>query len=166
MIRILFVCLGNICRSPSAEGVMRDLVSRAGLAHKIEIDSAGTGAWHIGEPPDARAVKAAAARGLDLSGQRARQISAADFGAFDYILAMDRKNLEVLKRMRPRPQKKTAALHLFLVNANTGQHDVPDPYYGDAADFDIMLDLIEAAAHAFLLRLVAEGGLAFKPEFR
>ena len=119
MIRVLFVCLGNICRSPSAEGVLRMLVAQAGLEHKIEVDSAGTGAWHIGEPPDPRALNAAAARGIDLSGQRARQIALADFHAFDYILGMDRQNLAVLNKMRPRTQQGMAELGLLLAYTAT-----------------------------------------------
>ena len=153
MIRVLFVCLGNICRSPSAEGVLRARVTQAGLAHRISIDSAGTGAWHIGEPPDPRAQQAAAARHIDISGQRARQISQADFDAFDYILGMDHQNLSHLKKLRPHSQQKSAKLGLFLEYANTQHRDVPDPYYGGREGFDLMLNLIEEAAEHFLQHL-------------
>ena len=137
--RLLFVCLGNICRSPGAEGVMRAFAGREGLA--IEVDSAGTGAWHIGEPPDRRMQAAALARGYDLSGLRARQAVAADFTRFDLILAMDRDNLAALERLRPAGNR--TPVHLLLSYGAAGAGDVPDPYYGGG--FGRVLEMIEEA---------------------
>ena len=149
--RVLCVCLGNICRSPAAEGVLRARARAAGLA--LELDSAGTAGWHRGKPPYGPMIAAAAARGVDLSGLRARQIEAADFERFDLILAMDRENLSDIERLRP-PGNRTP-VRLFLDHApQTGVSEVPDPYY--TRDFDGALDLIEAAADGFLRRL--EGG--------
>lgn len=142
--RILFVCLGNICRSPTAEGVTRKLAEARGLS--IEIGSAGTGAWHVGGPPDARMTEAAARRGVDLSSQRARQVSSDDFYRFTHIFAMDGQNLADLKAIRP--PDATAELALFL-----GKGDVPDPYYGGAEGFEDVLNLVEAGAAALLDRL-------------
>lgn len=144
--RILYVCLGNICRSPTAEGVLRAMAG----ARDIEIDSAGTGGWHVGNPPDPRAVAEAAARGIDISGLRARQVTVQDFHDFDHILAMDRSNLAALERMRPAGSK--ADLRLTLSDAEgLGETDVPDPYYDDG--FPKAYGLIEAAASGLLERL-------------
>ncbi len=154
MVRVLFVCLGNICRSPAAEGVFRQFLRQEGLHERIDVDSAGTGAWHIGQPPDARAIAAAAARGFDLSRLRARQITSRDFTTFDHILAMDRQNLQDLHHMRP-PQG-SARVALFLDGHPDLAGDVPDPYFGDETGFDLMLDLIEAGAAHWLDRLRAE----------
>ena len=137
--RLLFVCLGNICRSPAAEGMMRALADREGLAD--EIDSAGTGAWHIGEPPDHRMQAAARARGFDLGGLRARQAVAEDFTRFDLILAMDRDNLAALERLRPAGNR--TPVHLLLSYGAAGAGDVPDPYYGGG--FGRVLEMIEEA---------------------
>ncbi|MGI9389715.1 MAG: low molecular weight protein-tyrosine-phosphatase [Boseongicola sp.] len=137
MTRILFVCLGNICRSPTAEAVLR------GIAPELDIDSAGTSNWHIGDPPYGPAIKAAANRGYDMSSLRARQVMADDFYEFDLILAMDKANLSALKELRP--ESSSARLRLFLDNEpHFGQTEVPDPYY--TRDFDGALDLIEQAA--------------------
>lgn len=141
MIRILCVCLGNICRSPAAEEVLRKRASDHGIA--LHVESAGTGGWHIGDQPDARMQAAAARRGYDLSPQRAQQVTLADFDRFDMILAMDQSNLANLKALQPAGSK--AVLRLFLGNA-----DVPDPYYGDADGFDHVLDLAEAAVDRLL----------------
>ncbi len=148
MVRVLFVCMGNICRSPMAEGAFRRLAAEAGLldrANGIATDSAGTSRYHVGEPPDPRAMRAARARGIDISGQRARQVQAGDFGNFDYLIAMDRDNLAHLERLAP--EAHGARLALFLSYApEVGLDEVPDPYFGGAGGFEGCLDLIEAAA--------------------
>jgi protein-tyrosine phosphatase len=150
--RILFVCLGNICRSPMAEGVFRRLVEEEGLAHRFEIDSAGLGAWHLGQAPDDRAQAAARARGIDISGQSARQVQPDDFDRFDLLLVMDRTNLAELKRVAPAEAR--AKIRPFLDFApKAGTKDVPDPFYGGTAGFDHALDLIEAAARGLLAEL-------------
>lgn len=152
-IRVLFVCLGNICRSPMAEGVFRGRATSAGLSDQIIVDSAGTGAWHIGNPPDPRGQAAAARRGIDLSGQRARQIRQSDFTDFDYIVAMDQSNKDTISQLSP-PDAK-AQLHLFLDFApsdvaRSANNEVPDPYYGGDDGFEVVLDLIEAASDGLL----------------
>jgi protein-tyrosine phosphatase len=155
LIRILFVCLGNICRSPTAEGVFRDMLMREGLGGNpalVEVDSAGTAEWHVGNPPDGRAIKAAAKRGIDISGCRARRVGREDFFAFDYLLAMDRSNLEALEGARPRKAK--SRLGLFLDYApQLAIKDVPDPYYGGPHQFDVVLDLLEVGSRGFLTAL-------------
>ncbi|MFO1322816.1 MAG: low molecular weight protein-tyrosine-phosphatase [Burkholderiales bacterium] len=150
--RILFVCLGNICRSPTAEVVFRSAAARAGLAHRVEIDSAGTGEWHIGNPPDYRAIAHAARRGYDLTSLRARQVTVADFERFHWILAMDHSNLDDLRELRP--PGCSGHLRLFLEAAGSPTHEVPDPYDGGPEGFERMLDLIESASTAFAGRLV------------
>lgn len=142
--RVLFVCLGNICRSPTAEGVFRAMLSPE---DNIGVDSAGTGAWHVGNPPDGRAIEEAARRGNDISGLRARQVSAADFHDFDLILAMDRSNLADLERLRPADSR--ADVRLFLSYGPGGE--VPDPYY--EGGFDRAYDLIEQASRGLLSAL-------------
>ena len=148
MVRVLFVCMGNICRSPMAEGAFRRLAAEAGLlghAGGIATDSAGTSRYHVGDPPDPRAVQAARARGIDISGQRARQVRVEDFADFDYLIAMDRDNLAHLERLAPAPSD--AVVQLFLSYApGVGLDEVPDPYFGGAGGFEGCLDLIEAAA--------------------
>lgn len=147
-VRVLFVCLGNICRSPTAEGVFRAQVKKAGLDDRIEIDSAGTGAWHVGNPPDKRATAAAAARGYDLSPLRARQAVSEDFEQFDYVLAMDEDNLHNLKRLK---QGGKASPELFLeAYGSLSAREVPDPYYGGDEGFELVLDLIEDAGRGLL----------------
>lgn len=149
--RILFVCLGNICRSPTAEGVFRCRARQAGLT-ALQIDSAGTAGWHIGKAPDPRTVAAAKRRGYDLSALRARQIRAADFDNFDLVLAMDKQNLAELKSIAPRGAK--TSLGLFLDYAgNAAFREVPDPYYGGDAGFEQVLDLIEQASDGVIARL-------------
>ncbi|MBT7771124.1 MAG: low molecular weight phosphotyrosine protein phosphatase [Rhodospirillales bacterium] len=149
MVNVLFVCLGNICRSPTAEGVFRTLVEREGLADKINVDSAGTGSWHVGEAPDRRATAAARKRGVDLSEQRARKVQISDFQNFDYVLAMDADNYASLSGSCP-PGKEDR-LRLFLDFApNAGRNDVPDPYYGGGGGFDLVLDLVEEASQGLL----------------
>ncbi|MET1080121.1 MAG: low molecular weight protein-tyrosine-phosphatase [Pseudomonas sp.] len=146
--RILFVCLGNICRSPTAEGVVRDKLQRAGLAHRISLDSAGTGDWHVGKAPDMRTRLAAQRRGYDLSTLRGRQVEVADFERFDLILAMDLSNLQQLQALRPGTAK--AELDLFLRRYGQGLDEVPDPYYGGEDGFEQVLDLLESAADALI----------------
>lgn len=140
--RVLCVCLGNICRSPTAEAVLRSMGG-----DRIEVDSAGTGGWHVGKRPHPPAIEAAGRRGYDLTPLRARQISGRDFGDFDLILAMDRQNLADIEKLRPRGD--TTPLRLMLDFAEDALcAEVPDPYY--TGDFDEALDLIEAAARGFL----------------
>ena len=149
MVKVLFVCLGNICRSPTAEGVFHHLVEKRGLGGRVTVDSAGTGAWHIGSPPDRRAQAAARRRGVDLSGQRARQAKTGDFHRFDYILAMDADNHRNLAKMCPPGEEHR--LHLFLDFApKLKTSDVPDPYYGGDGGFEAVLDMIEAASEGLL----------------
>jgi protein-tyrosine phosphatase len=145
MVKVLFVCLGNICRSPTAEIVFRSLVEKAGLADSVQIDSAGTGDWNIGRPPDQRAQKAAATRGYDLSALRARKVSAADFSKFDLVIAMDRSNLVALSQICPPDKEGRLHLYLDFTPGLEGQ-DIPDPYYGRREGFERMLDLIETGA--------------------
>ena len=149
--RILFVCLGNICRSPTAEGVLRHQLKAAGLQDRVEVASAGTGDWHVGKAPDARTRRAAQLRGYDLSQQRAQQVSAADFNRYDLILAMDKSNLGNLKAMQPTAAK--AELDLFLRRFDGAVDEVPDPYYGGEQGFERVLDLIEHACSALVIEL-------------
>lgn len=146
---VLFVCLGNICRSPTAHGVFEKLVREAGLQERIRIDSAGTGAWHVGESPDRRAATAASRRGYPLEHLRARQVKARDFADFDYILAMDHSNYSDLAALRQ--DNSRAKLQLFLEYATAfDEREVPDPYYGGVDGFDHVLDLVEDAAQGLL----------------
>jgi len=154
--KILFVCLGNICRSPTAEAVFRDLARRHAQDLEIEVDSAGTHGYHIGDPPDARAQAAALRRGLDMSALRARQVHASDFEEFDLILAMDRDNLAELERRCPARYRER--LRLLLEFGPSADLDVPDPYYGGESGFEQVLDLVEAAARGLLEDLRASRG--------
>jgi len=172
-VRVLFVCLGNICRSPTAEGVMRALVREAGLQATVELDSAGTGGWHVGSAPDQRAAAAAGARGIELGG-RARTVTSADFERFDLLLAMDRSNARELRRLA-RDEEQRAKVRLLRefdpaystegararegVSASGRDLDVPDPYYGAAGGFEEVLDLVQAACAGLLAR-ISEGSLA------
>lgn len=152
MASVLFVCLGNICRSPTAHAVFSHQVEAAGLKDRIFIDSAGTGSWHVGEPPDARATATAMLRGYDLSPLRARQVTESDFTSFDYILAMDHSNLVQLEHMRPKDYR--GHLGLFLdFHPQPPLREVPDPYYGGEDGFEEVLDLVEAAGLGLLDRL-------------
>ena len=152
MVKILFVCLGNICRSPTAEGVFRQVVQRAALTELITIDSAGTHAYHVGDPPDARAQAAAARRGIDLSGLRGRQAIARDIKEFDYILAMDRENLSNLRAICPPGLENKLRLFLEFAAARP-EKEVPDPYFGGESGFDRVLDMIEDAADGLLVHI-------------
>ena len=147
-IAVLFVCMGNICRSPTAEGMFRHHASEAGLSDRVFIDSAGTHAYHVGEPPDRRAVAAAERRGVSLSDLRARRVSDADFDRFDYIIAMDEDNVARLQEQGS--PEHHAKVRLFLEFSSSGEQDVPDPYYGGAAGFERVLDLLEDASRGLL----------------
>jgi protein-tyrosine phosphatase len=151
---VLFVCLGNICRSPTAEAVFRHRAARHGLADRWLIDSAGTGDYQIGEPPDVRAIQHARARGYDLGARRARQVSTDDFERFDWILAMDRSNLFALDALRPSAYRGHLGLLLDFA-PELGVRDVPDPYEGGAQGFERVLDLIEPACEGLIARLSA-----------
>jgi protein-tyrosine phosphatase len=159
--RLLFVCMGNICRSPTAEAVMRAVVAREGLDHEVEIDSAGIGSWHLGEPPDRRSTAAAEARGIVLEGA-ARQVTAADFDAYDLLLAADEQNVAALRALAPDDEaaEKIVLLRAFDPAAvAAGDLEVPDPYYGGADGFDHVIDLVETACDGLLSSLRAEGRL-------
>lgn len=152
--RILFVCLGNICRSPTAEAVFRALAGAAGLP--VSVDSAGTGGWHVGEPPHPPMVAAAARRGYDLRALRARQLVAADFTRFDHVLVMDGSNLRDARALQARAGGQGARPRLFLDHApGCGFRDMPDPWY--SGDFDQTLDLVEAASKGLIAWLAAQG---------
>lgn len=157
-VSVLFVCLGNICRSPTAHGIFEKLVEQNDLQDQIEIDSAGTGDWHIGKSPDGRAQSYAQKRGYDLSHLRARQISPSDFADFDYILAMDEQNLADIQQMQPEGYSGHISLFLdFLKGGQEGQEgqEVPDPYYGGDQGFELVLDMVEQASSNLLDHIVA-----------
>jgi len=149
--RVLFVCLGNICRSPTAEGVLRHQLQQAGLADRVSVASAGTGDWHVGKAPDKRTLLAAQRRGYDFGAQRAQQVSAGDFARYDLILAMDHSNLADLRRLQPPAAR--AELDLFLRRYDGAVDEVPDPYYGGEQGFDQVLDLIEAGCQGLVREL-------------
>ncbi|HTP83323.1 MAG TPA: low molecular weight protein-tyrosine-phosphatase [Alphaproteobacteria bacterium] len=150
--RVLFVCTGNICRSPTAEGVFRAVVERAGLGDRIEADSAGTHGYHIGEPPDARAIAHAQRRGYDLSALRARRVAPADFERFDLILACDRGHHGLLRRLADKAQHGRIAMFLDYA-PELGIQEIPDPYYGDPRNFEHVLDIVERASQGLLAAL-------------
>ena len=155
---VLFVCLGNICRSPTAHGVFETLLEQGGWSDLVEVDSCGTGDWHVGGAPDGRATQEAKERVYDLSGQRARQVQREDFLRFDYILAMDKSNLSELRALCP--QSYAGRLGLFLEFADGTEHlEVPDPYYGGADGFTQVLDLVELAGRG-LLREICDAHFA------
>jgi protein-tyrosine phosphatase len=156
---VLMVCMGNICRSPTAEVVLRHRLQRAGLADHITVDSAGTHAGHTGEPPDERSIAHAGRRGYDLRGLRARRVTAADFEAFDLVVAMDADNLEALQRLCP-PEHHTRLVRLLDYAPGARQRDVPDPYYGGAGGFERVLDLVEQGCDGLLQYLQAKQGSA------
>jgi len=152
--RLLFVCLGNICRSPMAEGVFRRVAEQEGVLHLFDVDSAGLGDWHVGQAPDTRAQAAAQNRGIDISGQSARQIAPGDYDRFDLLLAMDGSNYDELVQLAPRNARHK--IRRFLDFApHVGTKDVPDPFYGGREGFDHALDLIEQAARGLLAELLS-----------
>jgi protein-tyrosine phosphatase len=154
-VAVLVVCTGNICRSPTGEGVLKHLAQKRGLAARIEIRSAGTHDYHVGEGPDPRTVKHAGKRGYDLSALRASQVGAEDFDRYDYILAMDRGHLRILKGLAPAGAK--ARLGMFLEASERWKgEDVPDPYYGGVEGFERVLDMVEEAAERWIDRIEAE----------
>jgi protein-tyrosine phosphatase len=154
-VAVLVVCTGNICRSPTGEGVLRHLVQQRGLADRVRVASAGTHDYHLGDAPDPRTVKHASKRGYDLSAQRAAQVRTQDFDDFDYILAMDRSHLRILRGLQPPGSKAKLGLFLEASGKWKGQ-DVPDPYYGGAAGFEEVLDMVEEAGERWLDRIAAE----------
>lgn len=158
MVKVLMVCMGNICRSPMAHGYFEHLVREAGLEQHVRVDSAGTHAYHIGNPPDSRAQQTARRRGIDLSRQRARKALREDFHEFDYVLAMDRDNYALLARLCPEGQEHK--LRMFLEFApQLGEREVPDPYYGGAEGFERVFDLVEAAARGLLEEIRSRHGI-------
>jgi len=160
--RILFVCLGNICRSPTAHGVFRDIASREAPGLVTQVDSAGTADYHVGEPPDSRSCRVAAQRGYDLSDLRARQVEPEDFQRFDLLLAMDETNLADLEACAPAEAR--SRIRLFLEYApGIGRREVPDPYYGTASDFDLVVDLVERGARGLLAELAGSRRQSSRP---
>ena len=157
-IKVLFVCMGNICRSPTAQGVFEKLLDDTQLTDRIQVDSAGTHAYHVGEPPDHRAQTSAGRRGIDLSRQRARRVAVEDFDAFDYVVAMDAENKASLLAICP--EEFHNKVTLFMVHTSDySQDSVPDPYYGGASGFEKVLDMVEAASLGFLETIKQERGL-------
>lgn len=157
IVKVLFVCLGNICRSPTAHGLFQAEVEKARLGDRIFVDSAGTSGWHIGSPPDPRSQKTALDRGYDISHLRGREVELADFEHFDYILGMDRKNLADLSRLRPAGYNGN--LGLFLEVAGVGEGlDVPDPYAYGQEHFDKVIQLVQAGVSGLLARIRSEHG--------
>jgi protein-tyrosine phosphatase len=161
MIKVLFVCMGNICRSPTAQGVFENLIAAEGLAHAVAADSAGTSAYHIGHPPDGRAAAAAAKRGINLTAYRARQVTLTDFHDFHLVLAMDRDNFGAMKRIVPPGRRERLRMFLEFVPA-LGIEDVPDPYYGGADGFERVLDMIEAGSRGVLTHIRSEFGASLE----
>ena len=156
-VKVLFICTGNICRSPTAEGVFKHFVQQAGLAGDVLCESAGTHDYHVGEAPDSRTQRAAESRGYDLTALRARQVSRGDFEDFDYVLAMDEANLLALRRFCPAQHSRK--LRLFMEFGNDpAVREVPDPYYGSAQGFERVLDLVEQASKGLLSHLRDERG--------
>jgi protein-tyrosine phosphatase len=147
MVRVLFVCLGNICRSPIAQGVFENVLRREGLEEEVSVDSAGTGTWHVGEPPDQRAQRSASSRGLDLSTQRARRIAPEDCENFDYVLTMDEENYRAVASLC----RGSAAVRPFLDFAtDSPETEIPDPFYGGPEGFEHVLDLVEEASEGLI----------------
>jgi protein-tyrosine phosphatase len=157
-ISVLMVCLGNICRSPIAHGVLLKLIKKRELDCLIEVDSAGTGDWHVGSKPDLRAIQVSAVRGYDIDHLRARQVEDVDFTHFHYILAMDQRNKRDLEKLAPR--EFDGVSRLLLDYNQTEQKDVPDPYYGGTRDFELVLDLVEQACIELLKTIVTKHGLS------
>lgn len=159
-VRVLMVCMGNICRSPTAEGVLRAKLQQAGLQGRVVVDSAGTHGYHTGEAPDPRAIRHAAQRGYDIAGLHARPVVQADFSRFHWLLAMDEANLAWLNKRVPEGCAPRIELLMPHARQHAGELEVPDPYYGGPAGFDRVLDLVEDACQGFVLRLQSELGKA------
>ena len=157
-LKVLMVCLGNICRSPTAHGVLSALIKRRKLCDFLEVDSAGIGSWHLGEKPDGRSILAAQLRGYDLTGLRARQVKVIDCANFDYLLAMDSDNLRDLIEICPNEYKDK--LDLLLTFGSSSEIVVPDPFYGENSDFELVLDLIEDACEGFLEYVISSNRLS------
>ena len=157
-LKVLMVCLGNICRSPTAHGVLSALIERRKLCDFLEVDSAGTGRWHLGEKPDRRSISAAQVRGYDLSGLIARQVKIIDFANFDYLLAMDSDNLRDMSEICPNEYKDK--LDLLLKFGSSSEIIVPDPFYGESSDFELVLDLVEDACEGFLEHVISSHSLS------
>lgn len=157
-VNVLFVCMGNICRSPTAQGVFESLVQRSGLAQVIQVDSAGTHAYHLGSQPDQRSQQAALGRGLDLTQQRARKIQTTDFTEFDYVLAMDLQNLQALQAYAQAKQAQNLKL-LMEFASRWHEREVPDPYYGGSQGFERVLDMIEDASEGLLAHIIRQHSL-------
>lgn len=151
--KILLLCLGNICRSPMAEGALRARVEASPLAGRVQLDSAGTGGWHVGEPPDRRAIACARGHGVDIGGLRARQLDAGDFHDFDWILCADQQNLRDARRLAPEGVEERAALLLDWAGLQPAG-EVPDPYRGGVAEFEMTWQLVDSAAQAVVTRLL------------
>jgi protein-tyrosine phosphatase len=157
-VSVLFVCLGNICRSPTAHGVFQGMLDNSGLGQAISVDSAGTGDWHIGHSPDQRTAQVAASKGYDLSSLRARLVTSDDFSQFDYVIAMDGANLKDLKAMQP--ASYSGYLGLFLdFSAQNSYSEVPDPYYGGEDGFELVFSLVEEASRGLLEHIQANHGI-------
>jgi protein-tyrosine phosphatase len=158
---VLIVCTGNICRSPTAHAVLAHFVREAGLDRTVRVDSAGTHDYHVGEPPDGRAQLHARRRGYELSGLRARQVAREDFASFDLVLAMDRGQLRILRRMSPEVHRQKIHLYMEYATGPSGD-EVPDPYYGGPEGFEAVLDMVEAASRA-IVAVIKEGRLSASP---
>jgi len=154
---VLFVCLGNICRSPLAEGVFQALVAARGLSDELRIDSCGTGGWHAGESPDPRSVEVAASHGVFIDGQRSRQLSSEDYASFDWLVAMDRENERVIRSRMP-SAATCRVVTLMSFHPGEAGADVPDPYYGGPGGFDEVYDLLDAAAPSLLEAVLEASG--------
>ena len=151
--RILFVCLGNICRSPAAEGIMCHLAKVKGCSHRIEVDSAGIGSWHVGQLPDQRMRRHGARHGYDFN-SRARQFNAEDFSRFDYIVGMDKENIrDILRKARNDSETSKVICMADYLSRHPHHHEIPDPYYGNDSDFELVIDLLEDACEQLLLDL-------------
>ena len=157
-LKVLMVCLGNICRSPTAHGVLSALIKRRKLCDYLEVDSAGTGCWHLGEKPDRRSISAAQIRGYDISSLIARQVKIIDFANFDYLLAMDNDNLRDLYKICPNEHQDK--IDLLLNFGSSSEKVVPDPFYGESSDFELVLDLIEDACEGFLEHVISSHSLS------
>ena len=156
--RILFVCAGNICRSPLGEGILRHLAREQRLEHVVETASAGTGGWHQGDPPDQRSIRVARERGIDISRQRARQLRSGDFDSYDLIFAMDRDNLRNIVRVAP--HDSSADIHLFMDFVAGESRDIPDPYYGDFAEFEQVFAMVDEGCRNLIDILFRKRGSA------